>query len=364
MSIRAARRLLRLLRTDPGPDAAAQILRADVVGEASRLGLLPVLAGVAVRLGVIPDSSPGVLAVLGDRRLNLSPSVALIAARHENRKRHADLTELERLTRQVLPDVPLVALKGAALSAHAIWPQADERPRRDIDLWCPTPADVVPATERLQDHGFHESHDAVPGAAWVDDHHDLPLLFGDLSGSLELHRYPTIESIRDTIALSTRSTATGIELTPESLLLHVIVHTQLQDYSLVLCRLPIIPLLDVAYALESGFIAESGLRASATSPAARRAVGFHLYCAARLRGGRPPASWAMRVRWHFAVAMLGSAHLATLHRELVLAPMALSRSVMEKREGRRLSVLALAAARLRFLTVRGRTALGHAYRAE
>lgn len=72
----------------------------------------------------------------------------------------------------------------------------------------------------------------------------------------------------------------------------------------------------------------------------------------------------MRVRWHFAVAMLGSAHLATLHRELVLAPMALSRTVMEKREGRHLSVLALAAARLRFLTVRGRTALGHAYRAE
>lgn len=357
MTWRATRTVLALLAAEPDPAAVRELTDPDVVEAADRLGILPVIAGVGVRLGRIPDAAAGVAAVLGARRDQLSPTAALLAARHECRRRHEDLVALERRTAELLGDVRTVPLKGAALRRYAIWPDASERPQRDIDLWCPESAAAPIAAALLRGSGYRPATDRPVREVWTDDHHDDPLVLDGLAGSVEVHRHPTIERARSAGVYRLRQTPDGAELTAESIVLHIVVHAQLQDFSYALARLPLVALLDVAYALERGFVSAQQLRNAAGSREAQRAVEFHLYCASRLRGRPPRAAFALRCRWWCAVASLRMPRLAVAQQELMFAPYALSRTMMQRRAGRQLGPAALFRDRVRLLVSRGARAV-------
>ncbi len=346
---------------------AALLCDSRVVAEAGRQGVLPVVADLAVRRGVVPDLPAAVALAVGDRVTGLSPTAALLVALERNRAMASDLAELERRARAAAPDIPMIALKGAAIRRHPIWPDPGVRPRRDVDLWLPgegrLPGEdcLAAATRGMLAAGFAPVTDLATSARWADDHHDAPLTADGLRGSVELHRHPTIAAVRAVCPpLEVVPGADGPQLTPRSLLVHVIVHAQLQDFAHRLCRLPLIALLDVAYALAAGVVTEDELRGYA-GPALRRPVDFHLYCARRLRGNAGPARGPVRpalwLRWHVALVLLGAPRAAALEREVLLAPTALSRSAMERRAGGRLGRRALWLHRLRFVRDRGPAAL-------
>ena len=349
----ATRALLDALAADPSPAAAQRVIDPEVVAAADRLGILPVLAGVAVRLGRIPDVAGSVATVLGERRHRLSATAVLLAARDEGRRRHHDLADLERRTLKLLGAYRAVPLKGAGLHRYPIWPDPAERPQRDVDLWCPESSVAAAAEYTLRRNGYRLAPERPTRQVWTDDHHDDPLVLSGLSGSVELHRHPTIHRARSAVVYRLQQTPEGVELTAESLVLHIIVHAQLQDFAFVLRRLPLVPLLDVAYAIERGLVTAQVLRAGAATPAAARAVDFHLYCADRLRGRRPYAALGLRWRWWCAVFFLTAPRIATLQQELVLARHALSREMMQRRAGRPLRFTALLRHRFWFVVDRG-----------
>lgn len=346
MSRSATSALLSALGDRSGP-AGLPATHARVVAEAARLGVLPVLASVAVRRGEVPELSGALASALGDRRAGLSPVAALLAARYENGRRNRDLEQLEARAVDTLAGVTCIPLKGAALRRHHVWPDPAARPMRDVDLWLPEPGAVERATAILKASGFAEPADHV---ATLSDHHDEPLLLAGLDGSVELHRHPSSRWASDPgLHYRVMNGERGTELTPESAILHVIVHAQLQDHAYRLRRLPLVPLLDVGYALETGFVTAPGLRAAAAGTPWSRAVEFHLYCAERLRGRRPRGPLGLRWRWWQSTVYLAMPRLAALQQELSLGPGALSRTRMEDREGRRLGGWSLLASRTRFL---------------
>jgi hypothetical protein len=353
MTRAAVRVLLGLLAREPEPELASRAADPAVVEAAARLGVLPILAGVAVRLGRLPDAADTVAATLGDRRSGLSPGAALLAARYDNRKRQEDLALLEARTVRLLHPFRLVPLKGAALRAHSVWPYDLERPQRDIDLWCPERSAASLAHFHLRRNGYVAAKEQQKRQAWTDDHHDDALVVEGLSGSVEIHRNPLAEHARWAAYYPLLNTPDGVELTPTALILHVILHAQLQDSAFALRRLPIVALLDVAYALESSFVTAEQLRSAAAGIGVERAVEYHLYCVERLRGRTSGANRSMERRWRWAVLFLAMPRLAILQQELFLSAQALSRRRMELRAGRSLRPVPLLLLRAQVVMSRG-----------
>jgi hypothetical protein len=342
--------LLAAFRHDPPAWAVADLTRLDVVELADLHGVLPLLAEVAVRQHAIPDIEAA--PVLSTRHEALSPTAVLLAAREQNRIRHADLDEIRDLATQELAraDVGFRHLKGGALRSAGVWGNFAARPTRDVDILVADALAIPQVESALIARGFERSDEVETSAAWEDDHHDKPLVFAGRSGSLELHAASLVRRHRDRLTLDLPAAPGDEDIV--TTLRHIALHSELQDEAMLQFRLPIVALLDIAFAVEAGLVDPEVLINGIDDRVARRAARVHVGLAARLRGTRIPAGRASALRWALSSALFGHPRRAQLMREAVFAPRALSRPTMEAREGRRLSVVALAHARWRFLRAR------------
>lgn len=342
--------LLAAFQYDPPAWVAAGLARQDVIELAERHGILPVVAEVAVRHGVIPDIEVG--SVFTARRDALSPPAVLLAAREENRTRHADLDAIRDLATQELSraGVGFRHLKGGALRSAGVWRDFTARPTRDVDILVGD-ARAIPRIEAaLLELGFERSDEVASSRAWEDDHHDRPLVFAGRSGSLELHAASLVRRHRDRLALDLPAIPGNEDIV--TTLRHIVLHSELQDEAMLQLRLPIVALLDIAFAVEAGLVDPAAMIDGIDDRMARRAARVHVGLAARLRGTRIPGGKASALRWRLSSMLFAHPRWAYLVREAVFAPRALSRPTMEAREGRRLALFALARARWRFLRAR------------
>jgi len=345
-----ARVLLASLRRDPPEWAVHGLVDLRVVELAEECGVLPIAADVAVRHGVIPEVD--VSSVLGDRRSDLSPAAVLLAARQQNRARHADLDAIRDMARAELEKagVGFRHLKGGALRSAEVWRDFSARPTRDVDILVADAFEIPRIESALQERGFVHSDDVEKNRAWDDDHHDRPLVFPGRAGSLELHAASLVRQHRGRVSLDIPGPARDADLA--ATLRHIIVHAQLQDDALLQWRLPLVALLDVAFAIESGAITAAIILEGFDDRIARRAARVHLGEVGRLRGEVIPGGRVSALRWAVSRTLVGRPRLAHLVREVVFAPRALSRRVMSAREGRELGPVALALARWRFVRER------------
>lgn len=347
MSRSPARVLLASLRREPPEWALRGLLDLPLIELAEACGVLPVVAEVAVSHGVIPEvDAPS---VLGDRRSDLSPAAALLAARQQNRARHADLDAIRDMARAELEKagVGFRHLKGGALRSADIWRDFSARPTRDVDILVADAFEIPRIEAALQERGFVHSDDVEKNRAWDDDHHDRPLVFPGRAGSLELHAASLVRQHRGRVALDIPEPTHDADLA--ATLRHIIVHAQLQDDAILQLRLPLVALLDVAFAIESGAVTAADILGGFDDRLARRAARVHLGETARLRGEAIPGGRVSGLRWTVSSALVGRPRIAHLVRQIVFAPRALSRPVMSAREGRDLGPFAIAAARWRFL---------------
>jgi len=341
--------LLAALRRDPPAWALARLTDLDVVGVADRHGVLPVLADVAVRHGVLPELPDGDIAA---RHSGLSGAGILLAARAEARARHRDLDEIRATAESELAaaGVGFRHLKGGALRATEVWPDIRTRPMRDVDILVADALAIPRIEAALLERGFEPSDDVAHDPAWDDDHHDRPLLLPGRAGSLELHAAALVRRHRDRLDLDVPADGRDADL-PVTLR-HIVLHAQLQDDALLQFRLPLVALLDVAFAVESGAVSAEELVSGTVDPVARRAMRRHLGLAGRLRVERIPGGRVSGLRWTISTALLARPRAAHLVRELAFAPRALSRPVMSARRGRELRGWDLARERWRFLRTR------------
>jgi hypothetical protein len=312
-------------------------------------GILPIVAEIAARHALIPEVGGSALL---ERRDALSPMAVLLSARRESRARHVDLDATREDAERVLRDhgVPYRHLKGGALRLAGVWADFTARPTRDVDILVADPL-AIPAIEKtLIAEGFRRSDEVATSRAWQDDHHDQPLVRGDRAGSLELHAAALVKRHRSRIVLDVSSQGDDPDLA--TTLRHIIIHADLQDDALLQWRLPIVSLLDVAFALESGALTGSQLIEGLDDRSARRAARIHLGLAGRLRGIRFAGSAPTALRWWASAWLFAHPLAAYLMREAAFAPRALSRPVMSARLGRPMYGTALARARVDFLLTR------------
>jgi hypothetical protein len=341
--------VLGALRREPPRWALGRLTDLDVVAVAEAHGVLPVLADVAVRHGVIPEPADDVIAP--SRRSGLSGAGILLAARSEARARHRDLDEIRARAESALvrAGVAYRHLKGGALRDAGVWRDIATRPTRDVDILVADAA-ALPALEAdLLAGGFVASDDVAHDPAWDDDHHGAPLVLPGRAGSLELHASALVRRHRDRLALDLPADPRDADLIVT--LRHIVLHAQLQDDALLQFRLPLVALLDVAFALEAG-AAPLELVSGTADPVARAAVRRHLGLAGRLRGVRFAGGRVSALRWAISSGLVGRPRAAHLVRELAFAPRALSRPVMSARVGRELRGIGLARERWRFLRAR------------
>ena len=339
--------LLASLRREPPDWAVRGLVELAVIELAEACGVLPVVADVAVRHGLIPEvDAPS---ALGDRRSALSPAAVLLAARQQNRARHADLDAIRDMARAELEKagVGFRHLKGGALRSTDIWRDFSARPTRDVDILVADALEIPRIESALQEQGFVHSDDVAKNRAWDDDHHDRPLVLPGRAGSLELHAASLVRQHRGRVSLDIPAPAHDADVA--ATLRHIIVHAQLQDDALLQWRLPLVALLDVAFAIESGVVTAADILDGFDDRLARRAARVHLGQVGRLRGERIPGGRVSGVRWAMGGILIARPRMAYLIREAVFAPRALSRPVMSAREGRELGPLALTRARWRFL---------------
>jgi len=347
MSRSPTRVLLAALRREPPDWALSGLLDLPVIELAEVSGVLPVVADVAVRHGLIPDvDAPS---VLGDRRTVLSPAAVLLAARQQNRARHADLDAIRDIARAELDKagIGFRHLKGGALRSAAVWHDFGARPTRDVDILVADAFEIPRIESALLERGFVHSDDVEKNRAWEDDHHDRPLVWPGRAGSLELHAASLVRQHRGRVALDIPAAGESGDLV--TTLRHIIVHAQLQDDALLQGRLPLVALLDVAFAIENGLVTAADILHGWDDRLARKAARVHLGQIGRLRDERIPGGKVSALRWAFSSILFGRPRLAHVVREAVFAPRALSRPVMSAREGRELGPIALAMARWRFL---------------
>jgi len=338
------------LKHDPPMWAVADLLRLDVIVLAERHGLLPILAQVAADHRVIPNIDTAAIPL--DRTNSLSAAAVLLLARAKNRSRHADLDAIRDIATEELAraEVAFRHLKGGALRHAGVWQDFTARPTRDVDILV-SEVQAIPRIESaLLGHGFELSNDVAKSPAWEDDHHDLPLVFPGRSGSLELHSASLVRRHRDRIVMDFPSRVGEEDLV--TTLRHIVLHCQMQDDALLEFRLPIVPLLDVAFAVEAGLVDSRELISGLADPVARRAVRIHLGLASRLRGTAIPSGKVKAGRWWFSAFLFDRPRLAYLVREAAFVPRSLSRPILEARHARKLSPLGLARARSRFLLER------------
>jgi hypothetical protein len=342
--------LLASLRSDPPAWATSGLTRLDVVVLAEKHEILPLAAEVAVRHGVIPDIESG--AVLAARREALSPAAVLLAARADNRARHADLDAIRELatTELARSKVGYRHLKGGALRSAGVWDDFAARPTRDVDILVADVLAIPQIEDALLGLGFERTDDVATSPAWADDHHDRPLVLGGRAGSLELHAASMVRRHRDRLVLDLPSVPGEEDLM--ATLRHIILHAELQDEAMLQFRLPIVALLDIAFAIEAGLVDPAELVAGITDRTARRAARVHVGLAARLRGTRMAGGRVSYGRWRASAMLFAHPRSAHLVREAAFVPRALSRSTMEAREGRALGAGALLKARWRFLRER------------
>jgi len=342
--------LLAALRREPPRWAIDGLTQPRVIELADAHGILPVVAEIASRFGVIPDLDAAT--PLGFSQDGLSPAGVLLAARRQSRDRHADLDAIRDVAGRELRKrgVLFRHLKGGALRSTGVWADFSARPTRDVDILLGDRTRIDSIESALIALGFERSDEVATSRAWEDDHHDLPLIFEGRAGSLELHAAALAQRHRSRIELD----IPGFDDEPDlaTTLRHVIIHAQLQDDALLQWRLPIVALLDVAFALESELVTGEQLIAGFTDRVARRAGRIHLGLASRLRGSRFPGSAPSAIRWWIDARLFERPRLAYLVREAVFVPRALSRSVMQARFGHELGVAALARARFDFLRER------------
>ncbi len=341
--------LLASLRRDPPRWALDGLCELAVVQLAEAHGILPAVAEIAARHALIPELGD---TVLPERRDDLSPMAVLLSARRESRSRHVDLDatrdDAERALRAL--GVPYRHLKGGALRQAGVWADFTARPTRDVDILVADPLVIPTIEEALIAEGFRRSDDVATSRAWQDDHHDRPLVREDRAGSLELHAAALVTQHRSRITLDVSSRGDRPDLA--TTLRHIIIHAELQDDALLQWRLPIVSLLDVAFALESGALTGPDLIEGLDDRSARRAARIHLGLAGRLRGIRFAGSAPTALRWAASAWLFCHPLAAYLVREVASAPRALSRPVMSARLGQPLRGAALAGARLRFLRAR------------
>jgi hypothetical protein len=345
----AATTLLAALRKSPPSWAVEALGELRVIELAEAHGILPVIAEIAARHSVIPLSTAS---ALPQRRDSLSPKGVLLAARQDSRERHQDLDAIRRDAERVLRDqgVPYRHLKGGALRELGVWADFTARPTRDVDILVGDPLAIPGIEDALIAEGFRRSDEIVHSRAWQDDHHDLPLVHHDRAGSLELHAASLVMRHRDRISLDLAATGDDPDLV--TTLRHIIIHAQFQDDALLQWRLPIVSLLDVAFALESGLTTSAALLDGLDDRSTRRAIRIHLGLAGRLRGTRFAGSAWTAARWTVSAWLFGRPRAAHLVREAAFAPRSLSRPVMTARAGRPLRGSELARARIGFLRER------------
>ena len=341
--------LLAALRQNPPGWALDGLCELAVIELAEAHGILPIVAEIAARHALIPEVDGS---SLPERRDALSPIAVLLTARRESRARHADLDATRDDAERALRDrgVPYRHLKGGALRRAGVWADFTARPTRDVDILVADPRAIPEVEEALIAEGFRRSDEVATSQAWTDDHHDRPLVRGDRAGSLELHAAALVARHRSRIALDVSPQADDPDLA--TTLGHIIIHAELQDDALLQWRLPIVSLLDVAFALESGALTGPQLLEGLEDRSARRAARIHLGLAGRLRGIRFAGSAPTGPRWAASAWLFAHPTAAYLVREAAFAPRALSRPVMSARLGRPLRGTALARARLHFLLTR------------
>jgi len=232
MSRSPTRVLLAALRREPPDWALSGLVDLPVIELAEVSGVLPVVADVAVRHGLIPDvDAPS---VLGDRRTVLSPAAVLLAARQQNRARHADLDAIRDIARAELDKagIGFRHLKGGALRSAAVWHDFGARPTRDVDILVADAFEIPRIESALLERGFVHSDDVEKNRAWEDDHHDRPLVWPGRAGSLELHAASLVRQHRGRVALDIPAAGESGDLV--TTLRHIIVHAQLQGRTAVL----------------------------------------------------------------------------------------------------------------------------------